>query len=274
METRHRKRSRAATSALWEVSPPAECVDGGAVGEDFPPLLEEAQEHLPEAAGGARRMELRCRPARVATSASRRVQPPVERIHDAVSAKDSNRLLRALQALPETAWTGSGEGFGTATCRWIDLPVVRGRQAVGIPHCLEDSAELLQRCVQGLVAASGQEMKGRCSISRYMPSGEHKPKQWVLRPHSDDSRASVSMILSLRSQKSGGGALVVSALASGRMHFLPHRPNTVDTRRNSTKEYEQRHGQVLKFSGQQCDHFVKYTTRACRYSLLVFMQNK
>jgi hypothetical protein len=78
METRHRKRSRAATSALWEVSPPAECVDGGAVGEDFPPLLEEAQEHLPEAAGGARRMELRCRPARVATSASRRVQPQLQ----------------------------------------------------------------------------------------------------------------------------------------------------------------------------------------------------
>jgi hypothetical protein len=272
METRRSKRSKVATSEFGGVSLPAERVDGRAAPtEDSPPapLLEE---HLPEAAGVGR-MVLRPRPARVETRRSNRVKPPVEQIDDAVSAEDSARLLQALQALPEAAWLGTtrgSEGFATPECSWIELRLPRGAQAVEVPDCLAGDAVLVQKCVQGLVTASRRVQMGRCSINRYMPSGRHKPKQWVLRPHCD--QGVVSMTLSLRPRKSKGGALVVSAVPSGDMDFLSHRPNTVCTRRNKVKEYQQGQGQVLRFDGSNWCHFVKSTARACRYTLTVLMQ--
>jgi hypothetical protein len=271
METRQRKRCREETRTLWGVSPPAKHVDGGAMAEEDWRRNVEAQQNLPEAAGvgdAPACMELGSRPARVARVS--RIEPPVWRINGAVSKEDSALLLKALQALPEKNWTGSGEGFGDAS-KWIELPVLHSG-AVKIPPCLQEHADVLTRCVEGLATASDKKKKGRVAINRYMPSGARKPTQWVLRPHCDDARVSVSMTLSLRSPKSGGGALVVSTLPDGQMLFYPGKPNTVDTRRNSTKEYQQVHGQVLKFHGSKCCHFVRYTTRACRYSLTVLMK--
>jgi hypothetical protein len=101
------------------------------------------------------------------------VDPGVELCPGVVTRDQTDRLLRALESLPDSVWEASAGKDKTelqrfADSMWLDVFVVARK--VLIPECLEADSALVREAVAALLGCTGCSKIARTFFNKFVAS--------------------------------------------------------------------------------------------------------
>jgi hypothetical protein len=196
----------------------------------------------------------------------------VEKLKGPVSRIDANRLLHLLAGMPRESWlcvpeAGDAGQFQNVNLLWTDFAIT-GRNKVVVPGFLSTEEDLINRCANQMLAASGCRRLGRVSVNMYIPFvGLGRCPQYVLEPHEDAGDGTV--VLSLRPKDVIGGHLNFSTRDDGQMFYTPQKDRECIDMRTYVGSNFSKHGECILIKKDVC-HFVTHTIEQPRYALVVF----